>query len=48
MGSNTQKLTVALHNEARNSTRLISKGYIGEPKAVQAKGSVIYIQEKEA
>jgi hypothetical protein len=50
MGSDTQKLTIALHNGVRNRSRLIRKWYIGEPKTVQAKYSAIYeyIQEEEA
>jgi len=42
MGSDTQKLTIELHNGVRNSSCLILKGYIGEPKTVQAKDSAIY------
>jgi hypothetical protein len=48
MGSDKQKLTIALYNGVRNSSPLIRKEYIGEPKAVQAKDSAIYIQEEEA
>lgn len=47
MGSVTQKLTIALHNGFRNSSRLIRKEYNGERKAVQAKDSATYIPEEE-
>jgi hypothetical protein len=46
MGSDMQKLTIELHNGVRNSSRLFRTGYLGEPKAVQAKVSAMYIQEE--